>query len=247
MSHLMLAQLSLFANGRDREKQGLFQGNLLIAQRGKVLCQQHIGLANQKLGEPMSRHSRFPIASLSKPIVATLLLKLQEKGLLDLQATIDEYLPEFNAPWVSQVSLHHLLANRSGLPNHFMLAGWRTGRYQKTVTERELLDEIAKLDLAFTSGTQYQYSNLGWHLLAEVLESVTKKGLEANLLEHIFTPLLMSQTGTVYQADIPLVTGYRWGSRGGWQQQENLHMQVIRLQITELKDSLECCQYSVLV
>lgn len=207
-------------------EQGIFQGNLLLAKDGKVLCLRSVGFADESNKTPISNTSRFPIASLSKPIVATLLLKLQENGTLDLQTTLDKYLPEFKAPWANQVTLHHLLTNRSGVPNHFLLPGWGTGRYQQTLPKSELLNEVARMELAFTPGTQYLYSNLGWLLLGEVVESATGKGLEENLQEHIFAPLSMQHTGLVYQTQTRLVTGLRWGKKGGWQPQNDLHMQV---------------------
>lgn len=210
-------------------EQGVFQGSLLLAKDGQVLCQRNVGFTDQNKRKPISNTTRFPIASLSKPIVATLILKLQEDGTIDLQKTVGEYLPEFKAPWSNQVTLHHLLTNRSGLPSHFSLSDWGTGKYQKTLPMHDLLNDIAQMELAFQPGTQQLYSNLGWLLLGEVVQRTTNKGLEKNLQEHIFSPSSMKFTGLVYKTQTTLVTGLRWGKEGGWQPQKDLHMQVFNV------------------
>lgn len=207
-------------------EQGVFQGSILLAKNGQVLCQRNVGFADEFGREPVLNTSRFPIASLSKPMVATLMLKLQEQGAVDLQATLDTYLPEFNAPWADQVTLDHLLSNRSGIISHFSLPAWQAGRYQQTLPKNELLGDIAKTELAFTPGTQRLYTNLGWILLGEVVQNVTGKDLEANLHSEIFSPLRMQHTGMVYGASEALVTGLRWRKSGGWQAQPDLHMQI---------------------
>ncbi len=197
---------------------GVFQGNVLLAKGNQVLCAFSEGVEGQ--------NTRFPIASVSKPIVAALALKLQEQGVWDLHMTLDTAIPKLKAAWANQVSLHHLLANTSGLPNHFMLPGWRDGRFQQSLPQEELLREIASLELSFAPGTEYQYSNLGWLLLVAAMEQATKKSLAENLVEQVFSPLEMPNSGMVSTSEKTLVEGFRWGDKGGWQEQDRLNMQV---------------------
>lgn len=204
----------------------MLQGQLLLAQDGEVLCQSVKGFTDHQQHQPITADSQFPIASLSKPMMATLLLKLEEKKILNLSLPIAHYLPSFRAPWANKVSLHHLLANRSGLPNHFMLPGWEQGQFQSSLPDSELLDIVAKMALSFEAGTDYQYSNLGWLLLGHVIETVTQKSLNENLQQHFFTPLNMEDSGLVYGANTTLVTGLRWGVNGHWSPQKPLNMQV---------------------
>lgn len=205
----------------------MFQGTLLLAREGQVLCEWNRGTTGAGLQEqPIDQDSRFAIASLSKPIVASLLLRLQEIGVLDLQKSVAHYLPDFDAPWASQVTLHHLLANRSGLANHFALPGWGSGRYQQGMAPKALLAIIANMQLAFPPGSDYLYSNVGWLVLEAVVQKVTGKDLETNLQRHIFDPLNMGQSGLVGQSKDSVVTGLRFGANGGWRPQRNLNMQV---------------------
>lgn len=211
--------------------QGMFQGNLLLVKNGEVLCESSVGFSGAEQRQKILTDSRFPIASLSKPIVASLVLKLQEKGIVDLQSTIDTYLPEFAANWKNKVTLHHLLSNRAGLPGHFALPNWQNIRLarestDKAFSQQDLMRQIASMELKFEPGSDYLYTNLGWSVLEEVVVRVTGKSLQANLQELIFKPLSMQHTGMVMNATMPMVHGLRWGNVGGWQQQQSLNPQV---------------------
>ncbi|MFC3033473.1 serine hydrolase domain-containing protein [Pseudoalteromonas fenneropenaei] len=208
-------------------EQGIFQGNVLIAKNGVVLCAKSVGFADANKQISINRNTQFAIASLSKPIVASLVLKLAEQGVVDLHSPLNRYLPKFNAPWAKQVTLHHLLANRSGLPSHFMLPGWKEGRYKQDIPQQALLDTLASMSIDFTPGTQYRYTNLGWLLLAEMVETVTASSLEENLRKHIFTPVSMPNSGLVSHSSATIATGFRWGKNGGWQAVNNLPMQIL--------------------
>ena len=194
----------------------MFQGTLLLAKNGKVLCQQSVGFADNLFEKKITDTTRFPIASLSKPVMAALVLKLKEQGVVELNKSLKYYLPKFSAPWASEVTIDHLLTNRSGIPTHFMLPGWKTGKYRKTIPHNELIQDIADTALNFTPGTQSLYTNLGWVLLGEVVEKVTGKEIAAVFDDVIFKPLAMEHTGMVYQTKEPLVTGFRWSENGSW-------------------------------
>lgn len=208
---------------------GMFEGSLLLAKGDKVLCHLNQGLDRTPDATLDIANARFPIASLSKPVIATLALRLQELGVLQLNTTIDHYLADFNAPWANKVTLHHLLSNRSGLPGHFALPGWRTGRYKSDLPPGQILDDIANLSLAFEPGSQYLYGNLGWHLLGEIIEQATDTSLADNLRKHVFSPALMTNTGLVYKHTSPLVTGLKWSEEGSWQPQQDLNMQLFNV------------------
>ena len=61
-------------------RQGVFSGNVLIARKGQVLCQKSVGYQDDKQQQPMTADGQFSIASLSKPMMATLVLRLKETG-----------------------------------------------------------------------------------------------------------------------------------------------------------------------
>lgn len=211
---------------------GVFQGNLLLTKQDKMICDISVGFSDAKKQHNILTDSRFAIASLSKPIVASLLLKLQEQGILDLQSSVGEYLVKLPASWKHRITLHHLLANRSGLPGHYRLPSWSTRKHQTGTSKEVLLDEIAGMSLEFPPGTDYLYTNLGWTLLVEVVESVTGKSFADNLHQHIFAPLKMRNSGTLVHdmstllPPTSLVDSLTWGKKGGWQQSKALNQQI---------------------
>ncbi|MBE1300614.1 MAG: serine hydrolase [Alteromonadaceae bacterium] len=206
----------------------VFYGELLIAKNNRVVCRYISKVSDYTPQNLVKKDLQYPIASLSKPIVAALVLKLQEIGVVDLDKPISFYLPGFTAPWASMVTLHHLLANTSGLPNHFTLPDWGSGRYRRQLPNQQLMELIANLTLNFTPGADYLYSNLGWLLIAKIVEEVTGKGLQDNLQTHLFQPLSMMQSGVVTSNNKELVGGFRWAQQGGWQPHKTLHTQVFQ-------------------
>ncbi len=207
-------------------EQKMFYGDLAIAKKGKLVCEFNVSLAEDFQLNANVRNSRFAIASLSKPIISTLILKLHEKGVLNLNASIRSVLPEFNATWASQVTIHHLLSNRSGLPGHFILSGWQSGEFQKSVSSETLLAQIAALELVFEPGEDYLYTNLGWTLLVAIVAEVTGESYENSLNSLVLSPLKMDQTGRLMTYEEQLIEDLRWGKQGGWEVQTPLHMQV---------------------
>jgi len=72
-----------------------FSGNVLIIKEGKVVYEKSFGYANYSMKEPNVPETTFPIASISKTFTATAILQLKEKGLLDIDASVAEYLLGF--------------------------------------------------------------------------------------------------------------------------------------------------------
>jgi CubicO group peptidase (beta-lactamase class C family)/predicted dienelactone hydrolase len=206
---------------------GVFAGNLSLSQNGKMVCRVSADVsANGYSIQAIKRDAVFPVASLSKPIVASLILKLQEVGALSTKDTLAKHLPHFDAPWANRVTLHHLLSNRSGLANHFALPEWPQGKYQQPIPHDTLLNDIAKMTLQHEPGSHYVYSNLGYLLLGEVVKSVTKASLGESLENVVFAPLGMTHSGLWSDGKDNIVNEYLWGPRGGWKVNTSLNTQV---------------------
>lgn len=138
-----------------------FSGSVILLEEGKPL------LELQK-GEGINQDSRFVMASLSKQITATLVLQALDAGKLDLNQTLNHYLfgeldAESKAPKAIDAN-----ANAGALnPN----------RYDERITLHQLLNHtsgVASLGQPnrFVPGSQFEYSNLGYSLLGQVLEKV---------------------------------------------------------------------------
>jgi D-alanyl-D-alanine carboxypeptidase len=137
-----------------------FNGIILISQNGRTIYSKIYGFENLKSKEPLKQNSQFVIGSISKQITATIILQQYDKGLLKLNIPIHSYLPELKQGWADTVTIHQLLTHTHG---------------------------IVQLDkpLAFIAGSQFSYSQIGYDILAKILEKITKKSF-ATLAAELF-------------------------------------------------------------
>ncbi|MYE87860.1 beta-lactamase family protein [Candidatus Poribacteria bacterium] len=135
--------------------------------------------------KPMQRDTIFDLASLTKPIViATLIMRYVEAGAVELNESIQSYLPEFSH---SQVTISHLLTHTSGLP------AWRA-TYLESENSYGVVNYLSRIPLDYLTGTQVVYSCLGYILLGKLLERLTDEPLDALAQKWIFQPLEMNWT-----------------------------------------------------
>ena len=138
----------------------------------------------------VSPESRFLIASLTKPILATAVMQLVERGRLSLAAPVSLYLPEFSGKWKDRVNTWHLLTHTSGLPE----ISWQTTL--EALPDRAVSYESAcAANLTFLPGTQVSYSTLSFYLLAELLTRLGGQPYQRVLEDHVLEPLGMRATG----------------------------------------------------
>ncbi|MCY7294177.1 serine hydrolase domain-containing protein [Alteromonas sp. a30] len=163
-----------------------FSGLVLVAHKGEALFQYKFGLANREENIPFSQESIFDIGSITKQFTATAIMQLSEAGKLSVQEPITRFFK--NVPVDKQnITLHHLLTHSSGLPQGF-------GLYQK-VDKHAFLQEVMSAELIAAPGTEYHYSNVGYNLLASIIESVTGQNQEEYVLKNILYPAGLSETG----------------------------------------------------
>ena len=133
----------------------------------------------------MRRETIFDLASLTKPIVtATLIMRLVEEGMVELNEPIQNYLPAFID---SQVTILHLLTHTSGLP------AWRA-IYLESQSRDSIVDYLGQIPSDYPPGTQVVYSCLGYILLGKLIERLTGEALAALTQKWICRPLEMSWT-----------------------------------------------------
>lgn len=134
--------------------------------------------------------SLYRIASISKPITAVAIMQLWEKGLINLDADVRNYVPYFpQKKWT--ITIRQILNHTSGIRSY------REGEFHsKTVysNTREALKVFEKDSLIFKPGTDYLYTTLGYTLLAAVIESVAKKPYPIYIKENILIPSGMIST-----------------------------------------------------
>jgi len=179
---------------------GVFPGAVLLLQlRGKVALQRAFGyrsLVPER--EEMSPETIFDLASLTKVVATTTAaMVLYERGEIGLEDPATRFIPEFGANGKAEVELRHLLTHSSGLPAWVDLRALLPEGIEPGSAEARRLsyDHIHQIPLDYATGSETKYSDLGFILLAEIVERVTGGSLDRFCREEIFEPLGMLDTG----------------------------------------------------
>jgi CubicO group peptidase (beta-lactamase class C family) len=169
-----------------------FDGNVLVAESGKVIYRRSFGSADLRLRKPLRDESVFNLASISKQFTAAAVMLCVERGLLGLDDPLSKYLPEVPYPGVS---IRQMLTHTSGLPeqNELMYKYWTS---ERAVTNADMLDHLVryKPEIAFKPGESFKYCNTNYSLLAMVVEKITGSRFQDFVSGIIFIPLDMRQT-----------------------------------------------------
>ncbi|MDF2610698.1 MAG: beta-lactamase [Lachnospiraceae bacterium] len=197
------------------EKNEIAGGNLLILKGGEEIFYHEDGLADRENGLPINRESIFRMYSLSKPITATAVMILLERGLIDLYEPVSKYLPGFKnqmvvagdslVPVEREMILKDLLSMTSGLVyggEH--RAGQDTLALFQEIDKRllgespmstvEAMNKLGECALAFQPGSYWEYGTSA-DVLGAIVEVVSGKRFGEFLKDEIFKPLNMVDTG----------------------------------------------------
>jgi CubicO group peptidase (beta-lactamase class C family) len=221
---LFVAAVAVNATAQDKAKEldqyfttlaanNRFNGNILVAENGKVVYEHSFGYANFPAKRPNTALSSFPIASITKTITATAILQLKEKGKLQLTDPVNKYLPEFPYPGVT---ITHLLSHTSGVPDYEQLFFKMIDQHPDTVfTNKDIVPAAiaGKVPLNFHPGEDFRYNNVNFNLLAMVVEKLSEQSFEAYIKRYILQPAGMSSTSSsefFTRKDKHLVTQYRY-------------------------------------
>ena len=184
-------QLDSLFNGLFKQK--MFNGNVLIADKGKIIFEKSYGLANEKTGQKINKQTIFELASVSKQFTAMGIVLLEKQGKLNYDDKISKYIPELG--FYGNISIRNLLNHTGGLPDYidFFEKKWDK---TKIATNQDIVNVFAKYrpEVIFQPGEKYEYSDTGYTLLAFIIEKVSDKTFGQFLSENIFQPLKMNNT-----------------------------------------------------
>ena len=182
------------------------------------------GMASLEYQVPNSPQTRFRLGSVTKQFTAAAILQLQERGLLDVQAPVSTYLPDY--PEGERITLHQLLTHTAGLPNLTSFPDY--GEWMRLpITLDELVARFKDLPLEFEPGEKYRYSNSGYILLTKVIETVSGQSYAEYLKKNLLHPLGMENTG--YEHPLAVIEGLASGyelTNDGYQRAEYINMSV---------------------
>ncbi|MFD6290560.1 serine hydrolase domain-containing protein [Streptomyces sp. NPDC060205] len=157
-----------------------------------TLVKAETGTVNVVTGAPVLPDTLFAAGSVTKVFTASLAMALVDEGLLELEAPVQTYLPDFtltNAERSAAISVRMLLNHSSGLPGDYMpdlVPG-------DDVLER-LMRELTSLPVTGTPGGRWSYSNMGMSTLGRIIEVVTGERYHTALSRRILEPLGLNAT-----------------------------------------------------
>jgi CubicO group peptidase (beta-lactamase class C family) len=191
--------------------------SVLISQNGKVVYKEARGLANIELNVPMKSHHIFEIGSLTKQFTAVAILLLAQDGVLSLEDNISKYIPSISTT-KSDVTLRHLLSHTSGLVDPINDPEFLETRIQENVSLDALISQFKNGRWQHVAGEQMHYSNVGYSMLALVIEKVSGLDYKTFLNTRIFEPLDMHNTSKAsFNLTSGKVTGYTFDGNDPWQ------------------------------
>lgn len=164
--------------------------SVAVARDGKVVLTRGYGLANLEHSVAVTPETVFHIASISKNILAAVVLQLVDEGKLQLDDDVTKYVPE--APTLGHhVTVRQLLNHTSGIYSFTSLAD-AANNERLELTHEQVLGLIKDKSFEFEPGTRWRYDNSAFYIAGMVVERVTKQEYGAYVREHVFKPLGMS-------------------------------------------------------
>ncbi|NNE76039.1 MAG: beta-lactamase family protein [Pricia sp.] len=165
-----------------------FSGAVLVANNGEVVLNKGYGFADRTQKIENKPNFVFSTGSLTKQFTAAAIMKLEMMEKLHTDDNLSDYfenLPEDK----KNITLRHLLTHTSGLPIALSSDDF------KAITRNEYLNEALNAELQFEPGNDFSYSNVGFTLLAMIIEDTSGLSYEEFLHKYFFEPTGMSQTG----------------------------------------------------
>ena len=169
-------------------------GGFLVARNGQIIYENYSGFFDKEKQIKNNFDKSIHIASISKVLTATLILKLIEANVLELNQKITTLFPTFPYP---DIAIKTLLNHRSGLVKYGDFTSDKTiWDKSKFLSNKDVLALLIKHkpDLYFTPNTKFTYSNTNYVLLALIIEKVTNKTYSEALKHYLFEPLKMNHS-----------------------------------------------------
>lgn len=170
----------------DRQLPGM---SATVLVKGDIVWSYGSGYADITQQKPVGPNTIFRIASVSKLITTSAMLKMVETGIIDLNIPINQYI---DFPNSNKITLKHLASHTSGIRHYFY--DEREDRYPHYESVSDALDIFRSDSLEFEPGSEYGYSSYGINLIGAVIEKQARQSFEVYVEENILKPLAMENT-----------------------------------------------------
>lgn len=180
----------------EMAEQGIAGLSLGVVKDGKVIISKGYGLANVKEHIAATDKTVYKIGSLSKQFIAACILRLQEQQKLKLDDHLKKYYKDAPESW-QNITIRNLLNHTSGLERESPAFNW-----MKKQPDSVLIRAAYKDPLQFKTGTRWEYSNLGYFMLADIIRKVSGQSFEDYML-NFFHACSMNHTTTTNRSEEP--------------------------------------------
>lgn len=164
-----------------------FAGQVMVADAGGIVFLKAYGERQPGRDEAIEIHDVMPLASLTKPFTASLVLQLAADGLIDLDQPVGRYLDTLDEAW-QPVPVRYFMSHQAGLPAEIVNRDWPgEGRFEP-VDRATFIARLAHFPPDHPPGQGFNYSNVGYGLMAALVETVTGLAFEQALARRLLEP-----------------------------------------------------------
>ena len=190
----------------EMQKQHVPAISLAVIKDGKIIKVEGYGLANVELNVAARPETVYKIGSVSKQFIASGIMLLMQEGRINLDDHISKFLEGTPDTW-KEITVRHLLTHTSGLVRE--APGFDPLKIQN---DADVIKTAYPLPLRFAPGEKWEYCNVGYFTLAEIIRKITGKPWGDYLNERLFSPLEMNATRTTTMTEIVQnrANGYGW-------------------------------------
>lgn len=190
----------------EMQKQHVPGVSLAVIKDGKIIKAEGYGLANVELNVPVNPDTVFKIGSISKQLIAAGILLLIQDGAITLDDPVSKFLEGTPETW-KNITVRHFLTHTSGLVRE--APGFDPLKIQN---DADVINTAYPLPLRFQPGEKWEYCNVGYFSLAEIIRKVSGKPWGDYLRDRLFLPLDMKATRTTDMTEmVPgRANGYGW-------------------------------------
>lgn len=180
-----------------------FQGVAAVGCGGRIEHVRSAGFWNIARNMPMEPDRQMGVASISKRLTATAVMRLVDQGLLSLDEPVTRWLPDYRADTGSRLTLRRLLSNCSGLADAFMPAVRAAPGLlaEPWISTEEAIRLFASGDLIFEPGARFDYVLVNWIIVQGVIEAATGRPYAEAMRSLVLEPLGMRRTTPIKPND----------------------------------------------
>ncbi len=189
-----------------------YSGTICISKENRIIYEKAMGKADYERNIANQMSTTFFVASVTKQFTAVSILLLSERGKLNLDDTIDRFIPFYSL--ADKITIRHLLNMSSGIADYLNDVVDMQYREEEKVSElsqsefflyavegmnqkytfEDVMRLICDLPLMYKTGSKLRYSNTNYQLLGYIIESVSGQSYEEFVKKNIFEPLLMNSS-----------------------------------------------------